>query len=358
MSCFRTFPKAVVATACLVLLAFVHGCSMGFTNLHPGENSSIYASLFEDIISSYDEPHWLWVRGTISGDLNGNGVVDEEVVLATIQKGDAREPGPIEVAFLVACQVDPDGKRTAIARTLLFDKSPVMNAPRPINDLGIVEDRPFTRCRAQMVQDKVTLTETVVVYFWGDPRPSSVWYAGFALNEGKWEKNLESVMRQATPGFLTANLDRSIDASPFGYQLVFGVAAIPEHIGAKLGPPHEMPLWGHVFARNKNGYYGQADERFADNYRQLEGPWNQTYLKAVINGLPPDELAWFEYHLGILNHYTGNPEMARGFLKKARRHAKDPVLQQAVADAIERIGVDKPLRPAEGDAAEAGMPAE
>lgn len=355
MSRFPKLLKAAAALASLALLVFVHGCTMGFTNLHPGENSGLYASLFEDILNTYDEPHWLWVRGTISGDLNGNGVVDEEVVLATIQKGDARNPGPIEVAFLVACRVEEDGKRTAIARTLLFDKSPIAGAPMPVNDLGIVDERSFTRCRAQMVQDKATLTETVVAYFWSESRPCSVWYVGFALNDGRWEKNLESVMWQTTPGFLTANLDRSIDASPFGYQLLFSVSAIPEQISAKLGPPHEAPLWGHVFARNSAGYYGQADERFADNYRQLEGPWNQTYLKAVINGLPPEELAWYEYHLGILNHYTGHPEMACGFLKKARRHAADPVLQKAVAAAVERIGVDKPPAVADTGTAEAAQ---
>ena len=314
---------------------------MGFTNLHPGENSAMYASIFEDIISSYDEPHWLWVRGTISGDLNGNGVVDEEAVIATIQKGDERKPGPIEAAILVACRIEPDGKRTTIARKLLFDSSPIPNAPKPVNDLGVVLDRPFTRCRAQMVQDKVTLTETVVVYFWSDPTPSSVWYKGFALTDEGWKENLESVMWQTTPGFLTVNLDRSIDASPYGYQLAFGVAAIPEPIMSKLGAPHEAPLWGHVFARNKDGRYGQADERFADNYRQVEGAWNQTYLKAVIKGLPPEELAWFEYHLGLLNHYTGNEEMAHGFLNKADKFADDPTLRRALDNAFAMSGIER-----------------
>lgn len=315
----------------------VSGCSMGFTNLHPGENGAMYQPLFHDIISRYDDPYWLWVRGTISGDLNGNGVVDEEVLLATIQKGTTKDPGPIEIAFLVACDVSPDGKRTARARTLLFDRSPIPNAPRPENDLGIVVDKPFTRCRAQMVQDKVTLTETVVVYFWGDSTPSSVWYAGFALKDEGWVKNLEAVMWQSTPGFLTVNLDRSIDASPFGYQLVFGVAAIPEAVFSKVGPPREAPLWGHVYARDENGIYHQADERFGDQYRQLEGAWNQVYLKAVIKGLPPEELAWFEYHMAIMNHFTGNSEMATGFLNKAKRHARDPVLVRAVDGAFDLV---------------------
>ena len=322
--------RTLLAVFCLGWLVFAAGCSIGYTNLRPDENSAMYQHLFQDVIHRFDEPYWLWVRGTISGDLNGNGVVDEEVIIATIQKGSRRHPGPIEVAFLVACEVAPDGTRTAIARTLLFDKSPVPDAPRPMNDLDFLSDAPFTRCRAQMIQDKVTLTETVVVYFWGDPTPTSVWYAGFALKEGEMVKNLETVIWQSTSGLLTVNLDRSVEASPYGYQLAFSVAAIPPDIFSKIGPPSEAPLWGHVFARNDQGYYEQADERFGEHYRQLEPAWNQIYLKAVIKGLPPEELAWFEYHIGILNYYTGNIEMAEGFLKKAARFAKDPVLIKGI----------------------------
>lgn len=330
--------RAFLVAFALAAAALVAGCSMGFTNLHPGENSALYQHLFADVISNYDEPYWLWIRGAISGDLNGNGVVEEEVVLATIQKGTPKNPGPIEVAFVVACEVDSEGKRTAIARQLLFDSSPIPAAPKPVNDLGVVYDAPFTRCRAQMISDKVTLTETFVVYFWSDNHPGSTWYCGFALDEGRLVKNLETVIYQTTPGFLTANLDRSIEASPFGYQLVFGVSGIPEEIFNKIGAPHEAPLWGHVYARNAQGMYVQADEKYGENYRQIEGPWNQSYLKAVIKGLPPEELAWFEYHMGILNHYTGNQDMAMGFLNKAQRFARDLVLKNAIDKAIATVG--------------------
>lgn len=333
------FPKRFLMSTLFALAAgcatlWLSGCSMGFTNLHPGENSAYYNQLFEDVITTYDEPYWLWIRGTISGDLNGNGVVEEEVVIATIQQGTPRNPGPIEKAFLVVCETQPGGERKAIARTLLFDSSPVADAPKPVNDLGVIVNKPFTRTRAQMVQDKVTLKETVVVYFWSDPTPSSVWYVGFELKEdGSLAKNLETVMYQGTPGFLTANLDRSIDASRFGYQLLFGVSAIPPEVFAKLGAPHEAPMWGHVYARNADDRYQQADERFGSHYRQLENSWNQLYLKAAMNELPADELAWFEYHMGIMNHYTGNNDMAVRFLKKARANAKDDTLIQALDKA-------------------------
>lgn len=323
----------------------VSGCSMGFTNLHPGENSGPYQHLFADIISRHDEPYWLWVRGTISGDLNGDGKVSEELVVATIQKGTHKQPGPIEMAFLVACSVTPDGGREAIARQLLFDRSPIPGAPRPDNDVDFVVDNPFTRCRAQMVQDKVTFTETVVVYFWADPTPSSVWYAGYGMEDGKFVKNLETVMWQATPGVLVANLDRSLEASPYGFQLVFGVSAIPPEVFAKIGKPSEAPLWGHVYSRNDHGYYEQADHRFAENFHRLEGPWNQAYLKAVVKGLPPEDLAWFEYHLAILNHYTENPDMAEAFIAKARLYARHPALIAAIPRIERLIDPVKAARP-------------
>lgn len=330
-----------IRSAILALLAAavlgLTGCSMGYTNLKPDENSAAYQHLFADIINSYDEPYWLWIRGTISGDLNGNGAIEQELVLATIQKGDHRRPGPIEAALIVACETDEDGKRIAVARQLLFDAPPIADAPKPVNDLGLVVDAPLTRCRIQMVPDKATLRETFVVYFWSDAGPASTWYAGFSLVDGKFEKNLETVIHQTTPGVLVANLDRSVEATPFGYQLVFGVAAIPETVFRKIGPPHEMPLFGHVYARNAQGIYEQADSRFGDNYRQLEAPWNQTYLKAVIKGLPMEDLAWFEYHIGIINHYTGNHDMALGFLSKARKYAEDPLLKNAIEQAFRML---------------------
>ncbi len=325
--------KIRLAAAALLLPALAllaPGCSLGFTNLHPGENSALYHHLFDDIISNYDEPYWLWVRGTIAGDLDGDGVVSEEVVLATIQKGTAKDPGPVEMAFIVACDVGKDGKRVAIARQLLFDASPIPAAPKPANDLNIVVDALPTHCRAQMVQDKVTLKETVVVYFWNDPLPATVWYAGYGLNDGVWEKNLETALWQDTPGFLTTNLDRSIEASPYGYQIAFGVSAIPADIMRKIATPQETPLWGHVFARNAHGWYEQADERFGQHYSQIVGPWNQMYLKAALKNLPPGDMAWFEYHLAIINHYIGEDEMAAAFLKKAAAGAQDPVLVRGI----------------------------
>ncbi len=321
--------------ACLTLAA-VPGCSIGYTNLRPGENSALYKHLFDDVISRYDQPYWLWVRGSISGDLDGNGIVEEEVILATIQQGDQKNPGPIEVAFVAACKIDQNGNRTALARQLLFDRDPIPRAPRPINDIGIVRDAPFTRCRAQMIQDKVSLSETFAVYFWNDPLPTSVWYIGFALEGGRLVKNLETLIWQSVPGILVANLDRSIEGSPLGYQLAFQVAAIPPEIWKKVGQASEMPLFGHVYARNSQGYYVQADAdpRYSDNYKKLEASWNQAYLKAALNGLPPEEMAWFEYHMGLLNYYTENYDMARALLVKARRFAKDPSLVRAIDEAF------------------------
>lgn len=318
----------------VVSLLAVQGCSIGFTNLHPGENSGLYQHMFSDVITMFDEPYWLWVRGTISGDMNGDGAVNEEIILATIQKGTHSQPGPIEMAFLVVCQIDEDGSRQAIARQLLFDRSPIPRAPKPEYDIDRIVDNPFTRCRAQIIQDKVSLAESVVVYFWTDPLPCSVWYVGYSMLDDKLVKNLETVMWQATPGVLTANLDRSVEASPYGYQLVFSVAAMPTEIAAKIvDSPSDAPLWGHVFARNANGLYEQADARFAENYKKIEAPWNQAYLKAIVKGLPAEELAWFEYHLAILNHYIGSGEMARAYLAKCKENARD----QALIDAIPEI---------------------
>lgn len=332
--------KSLILSLVLCAAAFLPGCSLGFSNYRPGENDALYSHLFDDIISRYDEPHWLWVRGSIMGDLNGDGKVSEEVVLATIQKGDARRPGAVEMAFLVACDVAADGKRTAIARQLLFDSSPVAAAPKPVNDLGQAGEVDFTRCRAQMVQDKVTLKETVVVCFWGDDDPGTAWYAGYGLGEGGWTKNLEIALWQSSPGFLSANLDKSVEATPLGYQLVFGVSAVPKDILAKIPDAGDAPLWGHVYARNAEGMYEQADERFGEQYRRIQGAWNQMYLKAALAELPPEEMAWFEYHLGMLNRYLGEYNLSSAFLRKAEKNAKDPALVRGVKAALGGAAVD------------------
>lgn len=342
--------------AVLAALALT-GCSLGFTQLRPGENSALYNHMFDDVITRYDEPHWLWIRGTITGDLDGNGLADQEVVVATIQKGTRRRPGPVEVAFLLVCQVQPDGERQALARTLLFDRDPRPGAPRPVNDLDQSLDLPFTRVRAQMVQDKVSLRETVVVYFYGETTPSSVWYAGYGLDDGRLVKNLETVMYQTTPGFLAANLDRSLEARPYGYQLVFGVAAIPDEIFQKLGGHHDAPLWGHVFARDDEGLYSQADERFGSHYETVEAGWNGWYLRALLEELPAEELAWFEYHLALLNRYLGNPDLAQRFLAKAAANARDDTLRRAIEAAQSPPAPDAPAPDAPAPDAMADEPA-
>ncbi len=203
--------------------------------------------------------------------------------------------------------------------------------------LDRIGDVPLTRCRAQMVQDKATLKETVVAYFWGDSMPGPVWYAGYGLEDGKWVKNLEAAFWQKSPGFLTTNLDRSIDAAHLGYQLVFGVAAVPDDVIAKIAQPGDAPLWGHVYARNGEGFYEQADARFGEQYRRIQGAWNQMYLKASLEGLPPEDMAWFEYHLGMLNRHLGEDALAGAFLRKAAKNAKDPTLVKGVEAAVAAI---------------------
>lgn len=329
------FVRIFMAVACCL---FAGGCSMGYMALHPGENSGLYTPLFADIITSYDEPRWLWVRGVMKGDFDGDGKVDEEAVVATIQTGGERDPGPIEAAFLAVCRVSPTGERTAIARKLLFSDNPVHGAPKPIFDLGLGEVGPFTRVRGQVIQDKVLLAESMVVYFYSDPLPSGVWYTGYRLTGGnRLEQVLETAMRQNTPGILTVNLDKRMESRNLGYQLLFGVSAIPERVAAEIGSPKDAPIWGHIYSRDAGGVYEQSDWKFGEHYRQVENAWNQAYLKAVIQGMPPEDLAWFEYHMGIMNRFTGNREMSDKFLDKAARYARDERLVRAIADAREKL---------------------
>ncbi len=352
-------PKRLyMAAAIAVLSFFMAGCSIGYTNLKPGENAALYARLFHDVISTYDEPHWLWVRGSIPLDYNGDGKVEEEAVIATIQQGTKRRPGPIEAAYLVICKVAPDGERTTIARTLLFEENPVPNAPHPGNDLGIVNVEPLTRVRAQVVEDKASFKETVVVYFSGDAMPSSNWYAGFTRQNGQLTKIFETAIWQGAPGILAANLDTSPEATPYGYQLVLGVAALPQRIIQKLEATRDTPLWGHVYARDADGLYRQADARFGNHYRELENSWNQLYLKALFHNLPAADLAWFEYHIGLLNHYTGNDDMAARLLEKAANGAEDKRLRDGINNALQLLQGRDPtawsIAPKENTAATTG----
>lgn len=330
---------------CLTLLAMpvflwavfaFPGCA-NYTQLKPGENSAFYTSLFHDVISSYDEPHWLWIRGTAPLDFNGDGKTLEEAVIATIQAGTEKRPGPIESAFLLICSVNPDGERTTLARTLLFDTNPLKSAPRAENDLGMFREVPLTRVRAQVVSDKTTFKETVVVYFWGDEQPGSVWYAGFCQQDDRLAKIMETVVWQNSPGILVTNLDRRIETSGYGYQLVTSISTIPPEIMRKIDPGRSAPLWAHVFARDDQGIYRQADARYAVHYRQLKASWNQIYLKAVMHELSNAELAWFEYHLGLLNYYLGDLDLASRFLNKASENAEEDILREGTAKALDLL---------------------
>lgn len=329
---------ALFLTGALAAALALPGCSLGFRNLHPGEEGRIYDPLFSDIINRFDSPEWLWVRGVISGDFDADGDVAEEAVVATIQKGNERAPGGIDSAYLAICRLEPNGGRTAIARAPLFDGNPVPRAARPDKDAGGFKVEPLRSARAQVVQNKSGVGDSVMVFAWGESSPTSVWYALYRLRDGMLEKIFETALWQDQPGFATENLDKRAGSASPGYQMVFPVSGLPLEVVEKLGGWREAPVWGHVYGMDENGVYRQADELFGENYARIENQWNQSYLKAILYNFENAELAWFEYHLGMLNHYAGKRDIAARLFDKAGANAADAALLAAIAKARDILG--------------------
>ena len=159
------------------------GCSVGFIKTSPDEGENIYGAFFEEVSGSLDRGKWLWVRGAIAGDFDGDGKVGEEAAIATVQGGGIRSPEPVEAAYLAWLALDEDGGRRPLCLTEIFLRNPLSESPRPENGLDRVEETRFTQVRAQIIRDKLGFKEEVVVYFWGDRLPGSVWYAGYGLDD-------------------------------------------------------------------------------------------------------------------------------------------------------------------------------
>ncbi len=332
------FPSSRISLyVCLACLAALAGCSLGYRNMHPYEESAIYSPLFEDIITRFDAPEWLWTRGTVSGDFDSSGEVNEEAVIATIQTGERHNSNPILAAYLVVARVEENGTRTAIARTKLFDSDPFATATGIDNNVYNAKSAPLRFARAQAIPDKSRLGDFICVYFWSDGKPNNVWHAGYRLRNGMLEKVYDLAIAQFSPGMTYANLDKRPKPVD-GFQLIFPSAALPPEVSSKLDSEVEVPLWGHVFLQDDKGYYHQDDHIFGSNYTKIENTWNQAYLKALTtDAFLPSDLAWFEYHLGMINIFIGKPEMAKGFLEKADKNSRDESLSKAIANAWELL---------------------
>lgn len=339
---FRT-TRIASLIALALLSALVAGCSLGYRNLHPGEDSAIYAPLFDDIITRHDSPEWLWTRGTIAGDFDADSKVDEEAVIATIQAGDRDKPGRILEAFLVVCKINADGSRTAIARTKLFDQNPIATAVKVENGVFVPSPQPLTNARAQIVTSRTQFGDTIIVFFWGDDYPANTWYAAYIIQDGMLVKTLDIALAQFNHGVIQTNFERSVLSDVNDYQLAVSEAALPESITRKLGESFTPPLWGHIFAKDVNGFYRQCDAVYGDQYSRTQDSWSQAYLQAMMIGeLNSSELAWFEYYLGMIHHFMGKNDMSGKYLDKAAKGATDPRLVAAVEKARRLPAIAKP----------------
>ena len=336
MKCKRAVPSLAILTVVFcATLALAGGCSLGYRNMHPDEDSAIYSPLFNDIITRFDEPQWLWTRGTIGGDFDSDKKAEEEAVIATIQSGDKRNPNPIEKAYLVISKIDQDKNRTAIARTLIFDSGAIPRSQPAVNNAHLSEASPMTHVRAQLVPDKQGLGDSIIVYLWGDEQPANVWFRGFKLENSNLVQVLDMTMCQTTPGFALANLQIGTGPKAKNFQLIFPSAALPDNVISKMEDDFKPPLWGNVFALDADGIYRQADEQFGEHYVRIENEWNQAYLNALlVHNLDAADLAWFEFHLGLLNHFTGKDTIAKSFLDKAKKNADNIRLSTAITEAL------------------------
>lgn len=299
-----------------------------------------YDGFFDDLATPLDHPQWVWVRGVVTGDFDGDSQAKEEAIVATIQSGDKRTPGPVEKAYLLFCAVDNDDKRTVMSRHLIFDKSPIAEADRP--DWVLTPDFsevPIFNISAQAVADRVKVADTVVIIAWGERLPGPIWYGGYSLHDGEFHQELDIAAWQAAPGLMVRNIDRRGVAENRGRQLVVRQDVLPPVLATALGDKSATPLWGNIYTRDENGIFYQADDTFGSEYSLVQAEWLRTYEKAKLLNVPPEDLAIIEFYVGLLHSHIRDISLAEGFLRLAADHAgtSNDKLSAAIDSALKQL---------------------
>lgn len=327
-------PLGAALTA--LLLFSLAGCTSGFKNLLPHEKSTIYNPLFYDLTHRFDSPEWLWVRGSFTGNFDGDSTSEKEAVIATLQAGDELNPGPIKTAYLVVSKITGPEERFPLARIKLFSDNPLAHPNKVEGSVFQPEMSELYQVSAQTIRRKLSRQEDIAVFFFDNAHPANVWLTVYQLTPAGLVKKLDISLRQDSPGLLPLSLSKWPEGIDNEFQLVIPSASLPDSLVKRLGKDFVRPLWGHVFDYDRSsGLYYQADGRYGEYYVNIANAWNQAYLTALLQGdIDNSDLAWFEYHLALLNHRLGRDATARKFLDKASQGAKDE-LRQSVARAEE-----------------------
>ncbi len=317
----------------LLGVCLLSGCSyLGYQRYRPKEINE-YDEMLADPLEASGDQGWLWVRGKVSGDLDADKN-DEEVVIATWQKGDMTAPAPFTRAILLICRRSPKGELDLLLRRSIFEGA------RSMNEASLPASVHLARPESAMRNCAVTIVDVgssgeglILVSLWGtESQTTPAWHAGYRFVH---EKGRPATLRrvfctlaiQRDVGVITADLDKDGLEELLLNQMVISPQVLPSVEGL------ESPQWLSVFTSAEDGGYRQATSEFPAAHAELLLSWYQTYVQALHGGAASEALAPLEYYIGQIHRFCGQAAVATRFLRRAQK-AGDDRLKHLAEDAL------------------------
>ncbi len=330
--------------ACTVLFAAVVlpcGCSyLGYQEFRPREIGQ-YDRMLVDPAAATISDGWLWTRGKVEGDLDGDRK-DEEVILATIQGGTVDKPKPFTKAILLIRGLDANNTYKVLLRRNIFLAVNSMDQAALPRHLHLpLPGTSMRRCSAKIVDIDNSGRGIILVSLWGNmpDRRICAWHAGYRFRTGDGGANslqrvFLSLAIQQDPEIEITDLDQD------GVnELVLRQSPLPQNSDMNANGI-ETPDWLSVFARNGKGEFKQQNAAHAAAYDDnLLLGWYQNYFISCLGGASNAETAVFEYYIGEIYRYRKNFALAKTFLARAAKNTTSPRLRNLVKDSL-RDGMD------------------
>jgi hypothetical protein len=327
---------AILTFLCLNML-LAQGCvSWGYQKYKPNENNE-YDAMLDGLVSPFAaEKKWIWSRGKVFGDLDGDGK-DEETVVATIQGGTPDVPEPITRAFLLICNRDANGKLSLRYRVNLFDAGKSLEkAPTPVGLAFPPEVLPMKDCSLQIVDSDASDRSLLLASFSSAEKDgcASAWHTAYRLDKQQGDAALKCVFSllcwQKDAAVATMDIDKDgIDEFIIEQSVVPAASILGTH-------ETEFPKWISVYKVGSDGVYVQADEEFRRMYRPVMLDWYKQYVSLLHAEAKNPAQSLYEYYLGRMHFYLGEFHIAERFATKSLENSSDVRITAVATDLLQK----------------------
>lgn len=309
------------------------GCiSLGYISFRPQE-----VAIYDEFLEPVKEPLWTWVRGKVSGDLDGDGQ-SEEAVLATVHDGSRSSPGPFRSVTLLICRREKKEKIELKFRREIYREGAKTSDRLPAEVLLDPTPSPMHHCSASIVEGENKKAGLLVISLWGEAEKGRcwTWHGAFRLTPENLENVFSTYAIQTEPTLEILDLDR--DGTP---EIVVPSSVFPPLASSPTAPPFSNELspllWKSVFVLGPERRYLQDNRKHPKLYDDLTLAWQEHYAYQILLRQPPEILAEYEYYLGLLHSYRKRPGLSRLYLEKVISGTPSARLRKCAEDALKTI---------------------